>query len=142
MVVWRQTYSSPPAVVEKPITPEIPPNFRICIMAIESCSPNLRKLPQSAKCGICSLIKKKSVLSKVPVEEVENELDIVVIDKERTSLSSAIPLAYLNTLASVSAGNENAVAENQITSDHFGKIHILNPISEIYTLINEGKTSF
>ena len=45
-------------------------------------------------------------------------------------------VAYLNTLTSVSAGNENAVAENQIASKHFHRIHVTNPVTdEIYNLI-------
>jgi len=48
-------------------------------------------------------------------------------------------VAYLNTLTSVSAGNENAVAENQIANKHFHRIHVTNPVTdEIYNLIKAG----
>lgn len=49
-------------------------------------------------------------------------------------------VAYLNSLSCFSAGNENAIAENQIRNNNFKKIHINNPLSEIISLkLIEGK---
>lgn len=49
----------------------------------------------------------------------------------RHSGGQDVYVAYLNTLANNSPGNENATAEHQVLNDHFQRIHVDNPVSAI-----------
>ncbi|HPZ77936.1 MAG TPA: protein kinase [Bacillota bacterium] len=85
---------------------------------------------------------------EITTEEVEHEIVTPVVQPIHIPVPTPEPeelfeynsfVAYLNTLTSVSAGNENAVAENQIASKHFHRIHVTNPVTdEIYKLIKAG----
>ena len=51
-------------------------------------------------------------------------------------------VAYLNTLANHSGGNENATAEHQMLSGQFQKIHVNNPITDtIYERLTRDRTN-
>ncbi|HHV07442.1 MAG TPA: protein kinase [Firmicutes bacterium] len=84
----------------------------------------------------------QETIDEEDIQEEQEASKEVIIDKDHVAFSVYNPFVdYLNTLTAVSAGNENAIAENQIQSEHFAKIHVPNPLSnEVSRLINQGKS--
>jgi serine/threonine protein kinase len=82
------------------------------------------------------------IVSKVSAEgEGKKQTEIVPAEEKREEPIPLAPnpfVAYLNSLHSRNAGNENALAESQSLNDYFGLIHVSHPICEtVYKILQD-----
>ena len=149
----ERPYSNP-SVGEKPIIPEVSSEFEDLLPWL---TKSIATDPENGFATISDMWNMFTMTEpteeEIPSGELQDEIAASVPTVAPVPISVTAPVlkptelfeynsfvGYLNTLTSVSAGNENAVAENQIKSKYFSKIHVPNPVSDqIYELIAGAK---
>ena len=149
ITLWEWLFAERPyrelSVGNKPMKPEILPDFQdLYPWLVKAVSTEPEK-------GFTTIKEMWDMFNKA--EPTGMEITVSKDDEEISEISTKVKrviseedghcpfVAYLNTLAAITAGNENAIAENQIQNKFFPQIHVPNPFSdEIYKLLSKGRS--
>lgn len=135
----RLPYTSP-SIGDNPVIPEDLPGF-------EDLYPWLKKAvstkPSEGFASIAEMWDGFTIgmPAETKLEDKDEELStplegVTQIEEPDHSFTGNAFISYLKSLSCDSAGNENTIAENQISNEYFKSIHVINPLTNvIYQLL-------
>ena len=147
VILWEWLFGSKPyekpsigdiATIPEPTDTELPGNItRWLVKAVATEANNRFSTVDEMQQAFTMVTEEGSTgtpTTQIISDDTADEQGVLVKPKDE-AIPSAIEgdnpfVSYLNSLSNASAGNENATAEAQITSDYFSCIEVDNPITE------------
>lgn len=144
VTLWEWLFGSKPYekpyLDDKAVIPElpnghIPKHIKKWLVKAVSTEVNKRFLKIDDMQQAFTEVEEESIPTKlVNTVKIGSDEEIVSVRLEKEETLDVVLdnpfVSYLNSLSNVSAGNENATAEAQITSDYFSCIEVTNPITD------------